>query len=66
MSFGFETWNAPAAMKRTWSVLSGPYFVETVEPSTMGSRSRWTPSRDTSGPCPPLAARHLVDLVDED
>ena len=35
----------------------------------MGSRSRCTPSRETSGPPPPpgaLAAGDLVDLVDED
>jgi len=56
-SFGFATWKAPAATKRTWSVLSGPYFVETVEPSTMGKRSRCTPSRETSGPCPPPDSR---------
>ncbi len=29
---------------------TGPYFVETVVPSTMGRRSRCTPSRETSGP----------------
>ena len=38
-------------MNSTWSVLTGPYFVFTVLPSTMGSRSRWTPPRETSGPC---------------
>ncbi len=38
-----------------WSVLTDPCLVITVEPSTMGSRSRWTPSRDTSGPDPPPA-----------
>ena len=30
-----------------------PYLVVTVEPSTMGRRSRCTPSRDTSGPWAP-------------
>ncbi len=50
-SDGFAMWNAPAAMKRMWSVRTMPYLVVTVEPSTMGSRSRWTPSRETSGPC---------------
>ncbi len=44
-------------MKRTWSVLSGPYLVETVDPSTMGRRSRWTPSRETSGPPWPPPSR---------
>ena len=33
-----------------WSVLTGPYLVLTVEPSTSGSRSRCTPSRETSAP----------------
>ena len=37
-------------MKRIWSVTTGPCLVVTVEPSTIGSRSRCTPSRDTSGP----------------
>ena len=37
-------------MNRTWSVLTMPYFVCTLEPSTIGSRSRCTPSRETSGP----------------
>ena len=46
------TWNAPAAMNSTWSVLTGPYFVLTVEPSTIGRMSRCTPSRETSGPEP--------------
>src|SRR5438309_767936 len=50
---GVETWKAPAAMKRMWSVRTIPYLVVTVEPSTMGRRSRCTPSRDTSGPCAP-------------
>ena len=49
-SLGLLTWNAPAAMNRMWSVRTKPYLVCTVEPSTMGSRSRCTPSRDTSGP----------------
>ena len=58
-------WNAPEAMNRMWSVLIWPYFVDTVLPSTSGSRSRCTPSRDTSAPIAVLAARDLVDLVDE-
>jgi hypothetical protein len=59
-------WNAPEAMNRMWSVLIIPYLVDTVVPSTSGSRSRCTPWRDTSA-LPPSAARgHLVDLVDED
>src|SRR5438876_277935 len=40
-------------MKRMWSVLTMPYFVFTVVPSTMGRMSRCTPSRLTSGPWPP-------------
>ncbi len=43
-------WNAPEAMKRMWSVLTGPCLVETVVPSISGSRSRCTPSRLTSPP----------------
>src|SRR6058998_2934061 len=39
-------------MNRTWSVRTIPYLVVTAEPSTIGSRSRWTPSRETSGPWP--------------
>ena len=52
-SEGLLTWKAPAAMKRTWSVRTAPYLVVTVVPSTMGRMSRCTPSRETSGPCPP-------------
>src|SRR5213080_4129602 len=40
-------------MNRMWSVRTKPYRVCTVEPSTIGSRSRCTPSRDTSGPTVP-------------
>src|SRR5438445_429174 len=40
-------------MNRMWSVRTKPYRVWTVEPSTMGSRWRCTPSRDTSGPTVP-------------
>lgn len=43
-------WNAPDAIKRIWSVFTIPYLVLTVEPSTIGNKSRWTPSRETSGP----------------
>ena len=58
-------WNAPEAMNRMWSVLTMPYFVLTVVPSTSGSRSRCTPARETSAP-PCFAARSdLVDLVEE-
>ena len=64
-SDGLATWNAPAAMNSMWSVCTGPYLVVTVEPSTIGSRSRCTPSRETSGPCLALAAGDLVDLVEE-
>ena len=52
-SEGLQRWKAPLAMNRMWSVLTIPYFVVTVAPSTIGSKSRCTPSRDTSGPCPP-------------
>ncbi|MOA10125.1 hypothetical protein D3C78_1300020 [compost metagenome] len=37
-------------MNRIWSVLTMPYLVDTVVPSTSGSRSRCTPWRDTSEP----------------
>ncbi len=59
-------WKAPEAMNRMWSVRTMPCLVLTVEPSTIGSRSRCTPWRDTSGPCDAFAAGDLVDLVDED
>ena len=49
-SEGFDMWNAPEAMNRMWSVLTMPYLVLTVQPSTSGSRSRCTPSRETSAP----------------
>ena len=52
-SDGLETWNAPAATKRMWSVRTMPYLVLTVVPSTIGRMSRCTPSRLTSGPWPP-------------
>jgi hypothetical protein len=49
-----------------WSVLTMPYLVLTVVPSTSGSRSRCTPWRDTSAPLHVGARGDLVDLVDED
>src|SRR5207244_4570452 len=49
---GLRDVEGAAAMNRTWSVRTIPYLVVTAEPSTMGSRSRWTPSRETSGPWP--------------
>ena len=52
-SDGFARWNAPEAMNSTWSVFTGPYLVLTVVPSISGSRSRCTPSRDTSPPRKP-------------
>src|SRR5581483_127653 len=39
-------------MKRMWSVRTKPKRVFTVVPSTIGRMSRWTPSRETSGPWP--------------
>src|SRR2546430_10648506 len=45
-SEGLVAWNAPAAMNRMWSVRTKPYRVCTVEPSTMGSRSRCTRSEE--------------------
>ena len=51
-SEGLTRWNAPDAIKRMWSVLTVPYFVETVQPSIKGSKSRCTPSRETSPPEP--------------
>ena len=66
-SDGLATWNAPEAMNSTWSVFTGPCLVEIVVPSISGSRSRCTPSRETSPPMrPPSRARaDLVDLVEE-
>ena len=52
-------WNAPEAMNRMWSVFTGPCLVETVVPSISGSRSRCTPSRDTSAPTRPSRAQIL-------
>jgi len=49
-SEGLATWKAPAAIKRIWSVLTAPYLVMTVDPSTRGSMSLWTPPLETSGP----------------
>src|SRR5437762_69396 len=43
-----------------WSVLIGPWRVCTVVPSTRGSRSRWTPSRETSGPWPLAPSREAI------
>src|SRR5947208_820483 len=42
-------------MNRMWSVLIAPCLVATVVPSISGSRSRCTPSRETSAP--PWCAR---------
>ena len=52
-------------MNRMWSVFTAPCLVETVVPSISGSRSRCTPSRDTSAPTRPSRAGDLVDLVEE-
>ncbi|MNF83703.1 hypothetical protein D3C84_660310 [compost metagenome] len=49
-SLGLLRWKAPEAMNRMWSVLTMPSLVLTVQPSISGSRSRCTPSRDTSAP----------------
>ena len=49
-----------------WSVFTGPYLVATVVPSISGSRSRCTPSRLDVGAAADVAARDLVDLVEED
>ncbi len=45
--------------------LHRPCLVETVVPSISGSRSRCTPSRETSAPPRPLAGADLVDLVEK-
>ena len=42
-----------------WSVFTGPCLVATVVPSISGSRSRCTPSRDTSAPMRPSRAQIL-------
>ena len=49
-SDGLDKWKAPDAIKRIWSVLIMPNFVETVQPSINGRRSRCTPSLETSAP----------------
>src|SRR5690242_9206741 len=49
-SEGLDRWKAPLAMNSMWSVFTMPYLVETVVPSTSGSRSRCTPWRETSAP----------------
>ena len=56
-SEGLAMWNAPEAMNSTWSVFTGPCLVETVVPSISGSRSRCTPSRETSAPMRPPSER---------
>ena len=65
-SDGFDMWKAPDAMNRMWSVFTAPCLVETVVPSISGSRSRCTPSRETSRADAAFAAGDLVDLVEED
>lgn len=50
MSLGWQEWNAPEQMNSTWSVFMLPYWVLTMLPSMMGSRSRCTPSALASGP----------------
>ena len=47
---GLDEWNAHAEINRIWSVLTMPYRVLMEDPSTIGNKSRCTPSRDTSGP----------------
>src|ERR1700712_2537567 len=46
-------------MNRMWSVLTAPCLVETVVPSISGSRSRCTPSRETSPPVRPSRTQIL-------
>ena len=65
-SVGLLTWKAPAAMKRTWSVRTGPYFVETVVPSTIGQEVPLHALARDVRPVDALAPRDLVDLVEED
>ena len=56
-------WNAPEAMNRMKSVFTGPYLVVTVVPSISGSRSRCTPSRETSPPRkPPSLRAHTLSI----
>ena len=52
-SLGLLRWKAPDATNRIWSVLTMPYLVLTVVPSTNGSKSRCTPWRETSAPLRP-------------
>mmetsp|Transcript_13928 Transcript_13928/g.26774 ORF Transcript_13928/g.26774 Transcript_13928/m.26774 type:complete len:223 (+) Transcript_13928:396-1064(+) len=50
MSLGFTLWNEPLATKSMWLVLTWPNLVFTRDPSTIGSRSCWTPSLEASVP----------------
>ena len=60
-SLGLLRWKAPEAMNRMWSVLTMPSLVFTVQPSISGSRSRCTPSRETSAP-PALARLAILSI----
>ncbi|MCY1298707.1 hypothetical protein D9M70_482050 [compost metagenome] len=60
-SLGLDRWNAPEAMNRMWSVFTMPSLVFTVQPSISGSRSRCTPSRETSAP-PALARLAILSI----
>mmetsp|Transcript_7870 Transcript_7870/g.26006 ORF Transcript_7870/g.26006 Transcript_7870/m.26006 type:complete len:307 (+) Transcript_7870:1282-2202(+) len=51
ISLGLFWLNAPDAMNKIWSVETFPYFVETTDPSMIGSKSRCTPSEEASAPC---------------
>ena len=60
MSLGLAAWKAPLQMKSTWSVLTLPCFVATVQPSMSGSRSRCTPSLEGSVPASALFCMCVV------
>ena len=47
-------------------MLTGPYRVITTEPSTIGRRSRWTPSRGDIRAVFGVRRNGLVDLVEKD
>ena len=65
-SEGLETWNAPAATNRTWSVFTMPYFVDVGSFDDRQQVALHPFSRDVgSAPLPALAG-DLVDLVEED
>ena len=58
-------WNAPEAMNRTWSVLTMPYFVRHGAAFDQRQQVALHAFARHVGAVAVLAARDLVDLVDE-